>query len=368
MARFSGKGSESRIRIAIAGCGAISELYYAPVLAMLARQGKVELTYAVDPQQGRAKVVAKEFPEARCVSSLEEVDDRFVDLAIVASPPGFHAAQTAWMLERETAVLCEKPMAMSYAEAEQMVRLADAKNTLLAVGLFRRFFPSNDAIRRMIAEAPLGRVVHVEVSEGGRFNWPARSTSFFDRRQSGGGVLADLGVHSLDLLCWWLGMPVRMEYEDDAMGGLEANCRLQMEFASGATATMRLTRDLEIPNHTSIQFERGWASHGPAEADKLEVRFSGVQDLALKSDLKRLHGSGATAKTSPVLTYHQSFTHQLNNMIGAMRGEEPLAITGASALSSAKIIDDCYAAKQLMAMPWLTEAEAERAQRIAREG
>jgi predicted dehydrogenase len=362
MARFPGKGST--VRIALIGCGAISELYYAPVLAMLTAQGRVQVTHVVDPQEERRKTLAQALGEPHCVGSLEEVDEQNVDLAIIASPPGFHSVQTKWMLDREIAVLCEKPMAMNYAEAEEMVRLAESKNTLLAVGLFRRFFPSNEAIRELVSSAALGKAVHVEIAEGGRFNWPARSTSFFDRRQSGGGVLADLGVHSLDLLCWWFGMPLSMDYEDDAMGGLEANCKVQMEFEGGCTATLRLTRDLEIPNRMSIRFERGWISHEPAAADKLEVRFPGEMNFSVKGDLTRSKGLG---KVDPVATYHQSFTRQLSNMLAALRGEEPLVVTGASALGSARIIDECYANKRLMAMPWLTEMETQRGLQLAGE-
>ncbi|HEY4356852.1 MAG TPA: Gfo/Idh/MocA family oxidoreductase [Acidobacteriaceae bacterium] len=366
MGRFPGAGvnTGSKVRIALIGCGAISELYYAPVLAILAQQGKVEVTHVVDPQEERAKTLAKLLGEVRCLSSLDQVDEQTVDMAIVASPPGFHSVQTKWMLERDTAVLCEKPMAMSYAEAEEMVTLGEARKTLLAVGLFRRFFPSNEAIRQMISDAPLGKALHVEIAEGGRFNWPARSTSFFDRRQSGGGVLADLGVHSLDLLCWWFGMPVRMDYEDDAMGGLEANCKVRMEFEGGCTASLRLTRDLEIPNHISIQFERGRVRHQPAAADKLEIRFQGERPFTLNGGLTRSGKSGDQGNDYPVLTYHQSFTRQLTNMIAALRGQEELVVSGASALSSARIIEDCYASKRLMTMPWLTEVEVQRARQL----
>jgi predicted dehydrogenase len=85
-----------------------------------------------------------------------------------------------------------------------------------------------------------------EISEGGQFNWPAQSASFFQKSNSQGGVLADLGVHVLDLLIWWFGMPEKVGYEDDAMGGLEANCRLELEFAGGVSGTVRLSRDTQL--------------------------------------------------------------------------------------------------------------------------
>jgi predicted dehydrogenase len=68
----------------------------------------------------------------------------------------------------------------------------------------------------------------VEAFEGGQFDWPVRSTGYFTRAQSGGGVLQDIGTHVLDLLAWWFGEPEALLYEDDAMGGVEANCRIRV--------------------------------------------------------------------------------------------------------------------------------------------
>lgn len=102
-------------------------------------------------------------------------------------------------------VLCVKPLACTLNEANQMVAAAQTADRLLAVGLFRRFFPALQTIKALVAGGALGTPTSFHFAEGGAFNWPAASASFFQKQHSQGGVLLDLGVHLLDLSCWWFG-------------------------------------------------------------------------------------------------------------------------------------------------------------------
>jgi len=65
-------------------------------------------------------------------------------------------------------------------------------------------------------------------SAGYRSFWKVASDFMF-RKEAGGGVLADTGAHLLDLLLWWLGDYESVEYCDDAVGGVEADCELSYE-------------------------------------------------------------------------------------------------------------------------------------------
>src|SRR6266536_3703994 len=61
------------------------------------------------------------------------------------------------------------------------------------------------------------------------YNWPVASGFFFSKEQAGGGVLVDTGSHMLDLLLWWLGDVIDVvEYRDDSLGGVEAECWLSL--------------------------------------------------------------------------------------------------------------------------------------------
>lgn len=337
------------LRIALIGCGAITEHYYAPALAEAGRHTPVQVSALFDPAEPRLEALQQAFPGAIPLRDLDALIATTPDLAIVASPPKFHAPQATALLAAGIHVLCEKPLACSLAEAEQMVAAARSAGRLLAVGLFRRFFPALHTIKTLVSTASLGPPTAFRIAEGGLFNWPAASASFFQKQNSQGGVLLDLGVHVLDLLGWWFGEPSAISYGDDAMGNLEANSLLRLSYPSGLQGELRLSRDTPCSNRYEIQFEHGLVGWQVGEANQLDVRFNG-SPFRLAGELR--HPAG-----EPADSYHQSFVRQLLNVIAAVRGLEPLQVPAAEALASLRLIDRCYANRQLIPMPWLTSAE-----------
>jgi predicted dehydrogenase len=344
--------SDRPLNIALVGCGAIAELYYAPALRGLFDAEDLRVAALVDPSVTRRDVLGANFPEAARSESLEDLPQG-IDLAIVASPPRFHARQSIALLERGTHVLCEKPMAANLPEAEAMTAAATRSGTHLGVGLFRRFFPTSNYIRDLVTAGSLGRPLSFEWVEGGPFNWPAASPSFFQKESSPGGVMADLGVHGLDLLLWWFGEPESFVYEDDASGGLEANCRLRLQFAGGVDGWMRLSRDTTIPNHVFVAFERGWVRMDGVQASEISVGLHGVNNVA-KGQLCTLVGNEpASARLQPGLSYAQSFMRQIQNMARAIRGREDVVVPGTEGLRSLRWLEACYRERREMPQPWL---------------
>ena len=166
--------SKSPINVVLCGCGAVSQFFYAPSLLTLAQTGLLNVEWLVDPVGKNRAVLASLFPTAKTAAALDglAVDGRLV---VVASPPKFHAPQTILALQNGASVLCEKPMAISTAEAEAM--LAAAKNSpgVLAIGLYKRLFPACEATKGIIEEKTLGRLKHFTVQEGGKFGWLGKS-------------------------------------------------------------------------------------------------------------------------------------------------------------------------------------------------
>ena len=107
----------------------------------------------------------EKFPHAAAVADLAGVQAPAGSLAIVASPPRFHAAHTQAALERGWHVLCEKPMATTPAECAAMTHAAEAANRILAVGLYKRFFPSSDYLRVRSQGRTLGRLLSFDLQE-----------------------------------------------------------------------------------------------------------------------------------------------------------------------------------------------------------
>lgn len=344
-----------KIKFALVGCGAITELYYRPALESLMTLEQIEITALVDPNPSRRALIGKFFPSAKQVSSVDDLGQGDVDIAIVASPQRYHAAQAIALFKLGVNVLCEKPMASNEMEARLMLDASKRSGKLLSVGLFRRFFPSSETVGQLVKSEALGKALSFTWVEGGPFNWPAASASFFRKADSPGGVFADVGTHIISLLLSWFGHPVDTGYEDDAMGGIEANALLRMSFASGVTGSIRLTRDTVMPNETRIVFERGVVSFQGACADSVMIQMEGCTYLA-KAQLVGTPTEGDQREIA-ARTYSQSFTEQIRNLCRAFRGTEPLRVTGEEATATVALIEKCYASRKTMSMPWLSDKE-----------
>ena len=87
------------VNVALVGCGAVSELYYQPALAELERHDLLRVKALLDPNAQRRQQLNTYFPEAIQVEDVSELHNSDLDLAIVASPPRYHAEQTIQLLE-----------------------------------------------------------------------------------------------------------------------------------------------------------------------------------------------------------------------------------------------------------------------------
>jgi predicted dehydrogenase len=355
------------VQIGLVGCGAVSRLYYTPALKELEKLKLLRVKALFDPNPENVAQLNKAFPSAVQVRNVSELSKRDIDLAIVASPPCYHTEQTIQLLQSGLSVLCEKPMATSVAEGEAMIEAASTAEGVLAIGLFRRFLPATQTIRKVLSLNILGKVKNFYCYEGDKFRWPVQSASYFQKGAAQGGVLLDIGVHVLDLVTWWFGQPIEVRYEDDAMGGIEANCRIRLRFAQGFAGEVQLSRDWPLPNRHVIQCTKGWLSWNANEAESIQVGFYDA-DFALSSQLyeNRLKTILPTLG-QPAFNFQQSFVGQLRNVIAAIRGTEQLVVPGEQALQSLKLIEYCYRHRTLMPMPWLSQQEYARAQQLSKQ-
>jgi Predicted dehydrogenases and related proteins len=351
-------------RVILVGCGAVARQFYVPALRVLQNAGLARVAAIVDPSVNAREFVARAFPRAGQAASLEQTTAPAGTLVIVASPPGCHAAQTVAAFERGWHVLCEKPMASSAAEAAEMIAAAKQHDRLLAVGLYKRFFPASRYIRSLCRDWLLGPLVSFSIREGGPFRWPA-GPSFFDRAQTPGGVLLDIGVHVLDLLGWWLGQPSGVKYADDAMGGLETNAFLRLDYSSGAFGTLHLSRDWGTAQRYRFVFERGVVTWKVNDANGLTVELAGTPAAVQGTLLAPHHDLPLIAEPRALETNAQCFILQLVNVLGAIDGHEELLVPGEQGQDSLRLIEHCYAHRTLVEQPWLTPEEAAHAQELS---
>jgi len=156
-----------------------------------------------DPRKAEAYAGAIAFTDLG-----EALRDAAIDAVYVASPVALHAEQTIASLRAGKHVLCEKPVALDYAQAESMAAAARESGRLLGIAYYRRLYPKLVRARQLIAEGAIGRPVLVEANYHGWLESPERGW-LKDPALAGGGPLYDVGSHRIDACNFLFGKPVR---------------------------------------------------------------------------------------------------------------------------------------------------------------
>ena len=158
-----------------------------------------------------------------------------VDLIYIATPPFLHYAQARAALLAGKHVICEKPLALADAEADELLALADARGLLCIANLMQRYNPLFEAVRLLIEAGTLGACLHgwfenYASDEGlGAEHW------FWDPAKSG-GIFIEHGVHFFDLFEGWLGRGevVAAQSVRRPGNGLEDQVQCTVRYARGA--------------------------------------------------------------------------------------------------------------------------------------
>jgi predicted dehydrogenase len=157
----------------------------------------------------------------------EALHDPVIDAVYVASPVALHAEQTIASLRAGKHVLCEKPVALNYVQAETMAAVARESGRVCGIAYYRRLYPKLVRAKELIAEGAIGLPVLVEANYHGWLESPERGW-LKDPALAGGGPLYDVGSHRIDACNFLFGKPVR------AMG-LLSNALHQLAVEDSAT-------------------------------------------------------------------------------------------------------------------------------------
>jgi predicted dehydrogenase len=169
--------------------------------AMLAT-GLVEAAAIADQSPEMAAEAGKLAPGAALVDGLDAMLAMGLHGVVIATPSALHAEQSSQALEAGAAVFCQKPLGRDAAEAKAVVDAARAADRLLAVDFSYRHTAGMAAIAELVRSGDLGRVFAVDLVFHNAYG-PDKPW-FYDRAQSGGGCVMDLGVHLVDLAMWCL--------------------------------------------------------------------------------------------------------------------------------------------------------------------
>ncbi len=227
------------VRVAVVGCGAITERAHLPAL----RRAGADVTVFASRRLATAERLRAGWGAGVATDDWRTAGTRDdVDAVLVALPNALHATVAVEAARAGKHVLVEKPMACAVTEADAMIQAADEAGVLLMPAHNVRFAKPFVAAARLVASGRLGAVTGVRCAFGhaGPASWAPDATWFFDPELSGGGALIDLGIHAVDLLHAVLGdqaTTVAAFTFGDA-GGCEDAAQLVLRFGSGAIGSL----------------------------------------------------------------------------------------------------------------------------------
>ena len=254
------------------------------------------------------------------------------DAALVALPNALHARVCVELLERGRHVLVEKPMATTVAECDRMIAAARASGAVLRVGLVRRFIPAYLLAAEIIAASTFGALRRITVREGIVYDWPATTGFFLSRREAGGGVLVDFGSHVLDALSWWTGGLTLASYADDAFGGVEAECRIELSACRGIEIAVELSRLRRLPCTAKLEFALA----------TLELNLhNGAVDLMLAGSAAAVRGRVGAQSSGAWTPPPNQFVQQLAAFADDIHRGRGVSETAETARDVAELFEQC---------------------------
>ena len=316
------------IRFAIAGYGHHAQFRLLPAFAKC-EAAQLTGLWRRDVEKGRQIASANSI---RAFESLEELcASPVVDAVFITSPDALHLDHAQAAFAHGKAVLCEKPLTSTVADAETMLAAAESAGVLFGVAHHYRWAQSIQHIRERVAAGDIGtpRTAHAEFNYAAQFS-PRKWIT--DPSLAAGGPIGDVGVHCIDTLRFILGADVQsvstLATQDELSGQVEASASLQLECSNNIVASVNVSARALYRTVIEIVGSEGVfvAENGMTVDHPVDVSL-------------RRRGQHVETHT---FTNGDAYTRMIDNFARAMRGEEAFLGPGREGVINQRILDAAY--------------------------
>ena len=184
----------------------------------------------------KAKSYATKYNAAHFYNNYDDlIKDENVDIIYIATPHPFHYEQTMNCLRNNKAVLCEKPMSLTYRQTSEMIAFAEEKKLFLMEGMWTGCMPYIEKILSLIDEDAIGKPQYV--SADFCFEAPVEMDGRLFNKSLGGGSVLDVGIYPVFLATLILGEPSNIKSVSKITStGVDEYANIVMQYPNGETA------------------------------------------------------------------------------------------------------------------------------------
>jgi predicted dehydrogenase len=326
-----------------------------------------QLVALCDSNEARLKERADQYhiPAEGCFTDYREMlAGARLDVVSVCLPNVLHAEAAIAALEAGCHVLCEKPLAPSTVEVQDMIEAARLNDRQLMVAYNYRYRADTRWIRQMVQDRRLGKIYHIEA-------WWRRETGipgwgwFGSKQMSGGGALIDLGVHVLDLALWLLDFPAartvsgavrsyfgpRGQKVWGSARWLTDSAGSEFDVDDGAVGFIRLEGDTVISLHAT------WAEHRAPQDDMIRLEVQGTEGTAVlqianyrKEDTLRFYTEmvGEPVTVIPAVRWSGASGHEalIADVLTSLTDHLPAPTDASQGFAAVRILEALYYSAQ----------------------
>jgi predicted dehydrogenase len=288
--------ASERLRVGIVGGGAITQVAHLPVLKKLK---SIEVAAICDIDLPKARALADRFAVKDAFDDIEDLlRYEALDAVVICSPNHLHESHILAALSANLHVLVEKPLAMTAASAQRIIKATEKRDRVVMVGMNHRYRPDVQIVRSFVQSGELGKVESV------RGSWhvfrPGRAQLGWRQRkdQAGGGAMLDLGLSILDLGLWLGGnsTPTRVS------ASLDPAAKDRSVEQSGSAFVV-------CENGMSVFVDVTWRHLGEGERFGVGVRGSkGTAGINPLNVWKELHGMAVDVSPTGSVGRENAFT------------------------------------------------------------
>ncbi|MBQ8004626.1 MAG: Gfo/Idh/MocA family oxidoreductase, partial [Oscillospiraceae bacterium] len=247
------------IRAALIGCGKISSGH----IHAFETIDDASIVAACDLSEANLNHVC-ELTGAKPYTDYKKMIDELkseIDFAIITLPHGLHGEATCYCAERGVNVFLEKPMGLNSEDCQKMIDCCKKNDVMFWVGHLQKYMPVNIVAKELIASGKLGELISFHETRNLSYFSTDRPQWFTSKKMSGGGIMINLGAHSLDKLKFFtdaeiseISGQVHMHEGSDC----EDSGQAFVKMSNGVTATLNLIGHIPAYDyHTQLYFTKG---------------------------------------------------------------------------------------------------------------
>ena len=332
-----------KTRVALLGCGFIANIH-AESYGRFVSDAEVVAVY------GRHKAHAEEFAKKHGIPAWYDDLDALlaaeqVDVVDICLPNYQHHEACLKAAEANKHVICEKPLALTLEQADEMIAACESRNLKLMYAEELCFAPKYERVRALVEAGAVGDIYMLK--QGEKHSGP-HSRWFYQKETAGGGVMMDMGCHALAWFRW-----------------MNRNNPVKSVYASMKTVLHSDITDCDDNTITIVEFENGvtglaedsWAKHGGMD-DRIEVYgtkgvsyadlFQGNSALTYSQDgydyaMEKAGSSQGWTFTIFEEAFNQGYPQELSHFIHCVRTGDTPVVTGRDGRAVLEIICAAYA-------------------------